>query len=80
MMRKNMGTHLANAPVKFAPPTGIAYFEALGWRVERVSSILHAAGRMHRLPWFLRLISNLPEPNLRRLTHARWSRVVQPIR
>jgi len=80
MMRKGMGTHLANAPVKFAPPTGVAYFEALGWRVKRVSSILHAAGSMHRLPWFLRLISKLPEPNPRRLTHARWSGVVQLIR
>lgn len=80
MMRKDMGTHLANAPVKFAPPTGVAYFEALAWRVKRVSSILHAAGRMHRLPWFLRLISNLPEPNPRRLSHARWSGVVQLIR
>ena len=77
MMRKDMGTNLANAPLKFAPPSGVAYFEALGWQVARVSSILHAAGRMHRLPWFLQLISNLPESNPRRLTHARWSGVVQ---
>ena len=80
MMRKDMGTYLTNAPVKFAPPTGVAYFEALGWRVKRVSSILHAAGCMQRLPWFLWLISKLPEPNPRRLTHARWSGVVQLIR
>jgi methyltransferase (TIGR00027 family) len=80
MMRKDMGTHLANAPLKFAPPTGVAYFEALGWRVRQVSSILHAAGRMRRLPCFLSLIARLPEPNPRRLTHARWSGVVQLIR
>jgi methyltransferase (TIGR00027 family) len=29
MMRKEMGSHLANAPLKFAPPNGVAYFEAL---------------------------------------------------
>jgi len=76
IMRKEMGNHLANAPLKFAPPDGVAYFEALGWRVAGVYSILHAAGRMRRLPWFLRLISNLPEPNPRKLAHARWSGVV----
>jgi methyltransferase (TIGR00027 family) len=80
MMRKSMGSHLANAPLKFAPPAGVAYFEALGWRVARVTSILHAAGRMRRLPWFLQLISHLPESNPRRLTHARWSGVVQLMR
>jgi len=80
MMRKDMGTHLANAPLKFAPPSGVAYFEALGWRVAAVSSILHAAGRLRRLPWFLQLISNFPEPNPRRLTRARWSGVARLVR
>ena len=80
MMRKGMGAHLANAPVKFAPPSGVAYFEALGWRVAAVSSILHAAGRLRRLPWLLQLVSNLPEPNPRRLKHARWSGVVKLVR
>lgn len=75
-MRKGMGTHLANAPLKFAPANGVAFFEALGWKVEQVHSILHAAGRMHRLPWFLKLISILPEQNPRQLAHARWSGVV----
>jgi hypothetical protein len=80
MMRKDMGANLANAPLKFAPPSGVAYFEALGWQVARVSSILHAAGRMRRLSWFLQLISNLSESNPRRLTHARWSGVIQLMR
>src|SRR6266404_3330820 len=35
VMRKGMGTHLVNAPLKFAPPSGVAFFEALGWRASR---------------------------------------------
>jgi len=77
IMRKNMGSHLANAPLKFAPANGVAYFEDLGWRVSRVYSLLHAAGRWHRLPWLLQLMSKLPEQNPRKLSHARWSGVVQ---
>jgi methyltransferase (TIGR00027 family) len=77
MMRQDLGAHLANAPFKFAPANGVAYFEALEWRVARVSSILHAAGRMRRLPWFLQLLSKLPEANPRKLEHARWSGVVE---
>jgi hypothetical protein len=72
-----MAAHLANAPLKFAPLDGVAYFEALGWRVAQVQSILHAAARMRRLPWLLRLLSNLPESNPRKLAHARWSGVVE---
>ena len=33
MLKKSMGAHLANAPMKFASPNGVAYFEALGWEV-----------------------------------------------
>jgi methyltransferase (TIGR00027 family) len=77
MMRKRMGTHFLNAPLKFAPPNGVAFFEALGWRVAEVHSIFHAAVRFRRLPWFLKPIALLPEPNPRKLGKARWSGVVQ---
>jgi hypothetical protein len=77
LMRDAMGAHLANAPLKFAPSNGVAFFEALGWQVTEVRSILNAAGRMHRLPWLLRLISILPEQNPRKLTYVRWSGLVQ---
>jgi len=77
MMRKGMGTHLTNAPLKFAPANGVAFFEALGWRVAQVHSIFHAAVRFRRLPWFLKPIALLPEPNPRKLGKARWSGVVQ---
>jgi methyltransferase (TIGR00027 family) len=77
MMRKGMGATLKNAPLKFAPENGIAFFEALGWRVAEVHSIFHAAVRFRRLPWFLKLFALLPKPNPRKLGKARWSGVVE---
>ena len=76
-LRKSMGAHLENARMQFAPPNGIAYFEKLGWRVAKVRSILHAAARFRRLPWFLRIFALFPEPDPRSLGRARWSGVVQ---
>ena len=77
MMRKGMGATLKNAPLKFAPENGIAFFEALGWRVGEVHSIFHAAVRFRRLPWFLKPFALLPKPNPRKLGKARWSGVVE---
>jgi methyltransferase (TIGR00027 family) len=77
MMNKGMGETLASAPLKFAPENGIAFFEALGWRIEQMHSIFHAAVRFRRLPWFLRPFALLPEPNPRKLGRARWSGVLQ---
>ncbi|HYL02491.1 MAG TPA: SAM-dependent methyltransferase [Steroidobacteraceae bacterium] len=77
LLRRTMGAHLANAPMKFAPANGVAYFEALGWRVAEVHSILRAAARFGRLPWFLRLLTLLPEPDPRQLGRARWNGVVR---
>ena len=76
MMQRSMGAGLKNAPMKFAPPDGIAYFEALGWRIESVQSMLHAAARFGRLPWLLRWFARLPAPDPRRLGRAPWSGVV----
>ena len=42
-LRKTMGKYLTNAPMKFAPSNGVAYFEALG--LEGCRSALHAACR-----------------------------------
>jgi methyltransferase (TIGR00027 family) len=77
MLRRSMGRHLAQAPMKFAPSEGIGWFEALGWSVEQVHSIFHAARPLRRLPWFLRPFALLPEPDPRNLGRARWSAVVQ---
>lgn len=77
MMMKTMGEQLASAPLKFAPPNGVAYFEALGWTVEDVCSFMRGAVKYRRLPWFLRPFGLLPDPNPRRLGNARWSAAVR---
>jgi methyltransferase (TIGR00027 family) len=77
MMRRSMGRLLANAPLKFAPPEGVAFFEAFGWTVDRVDSLLHAAARYRRLSGLLRLFAWFPAADPRRLARARWSGVVQ---
>jgi methyltransferase (TIGR00027 family) len=77
MMKKTMGSGLDNAPMKFGPPNGVAFFESLGWSVTQVSSILQAASRFRRLPWPLKLFGLLPEPNPRKPTGGPWSAVVQ---
>jgi methyltransferase (TIGR00027 family) len=76
MMQKSMGSHLNNAPMKFGPENGVAYFEALGWSVAGVEPLLRAAARFNRLPWFLRLFALFPLPDPRHLRRARWSAVV----
>ncbi|MDP9082777.1 MAG: SAM-dependent methyltransferase [Pseudomonadota bacterium] len=76
MMRKGMGAHLTNAPMKFGPPNGVAYFEELGWSVVEVRSIFHAAARLRRLPLLMRLFAMFPEPDSRKLGKAPWSGVV----
>ena len=77
MMMKTMGDELASAPLKFAAPNGIAFFEALGWAVEDVSSLMRGAVKHRRLPWFLRPFGLLPDPNPRQLKNARWSAIVR---
>ena len=77
MMAKSMGPQLANAPMKFGPANGVAFFEALGWRATQIQSVLRAAARFRRLPWTLKLFAFLPEPNPRNPGRAPWSAVVQ---
>jgi hypothetical protein len=62
MMNKMAGM-LANAPFKFAPDNGVAYFEDLGWRCAEVQSLLMAARRFHRLPISMRAAAWLPQPD-----------------
>jgi methyltransferase (TIGR00027 family) len=77
MLQKGMGRHLANAPMKFAPPNGVAFFEALGWRVRDLNSFVREAIRLRRGPWLFRALSFLPEPDPRDLGRSRWSAVVR---
>jgi methyltransferase (TIGR00027 family) len=74
---KAMATTLANAPFRFAPPNGLAYFEALGWKPRVVRSLFRAGARFKRVPFLMRPFALLPEPNPRDLRDARWSAVVR---
>lgn len=66
----------AGAPFKFAPPEGPQYFAPLGWKPVKVSSLLKTAERLNRLPFFLKLISLLPERKKPALNQP-WSAVIQ---
>lgn len=77
MIERGMGAHLDNAPMKFAPPNGVAFFESLGWRAIDIRSMYREAVRHRRVPLLLRIFAFLPEPDPRKPTRARWSAVVR---
>lgn len=76
---RRMDKTLASAPMRFAPPEGIAFFEALGWRTTDVRSLLEEARRLRRLPWLLHMLAALPSsrPDPRKVERAPWSAVVR---
>ena len=77
-MNEKTGGLLRNAPFKFAPENGVGYFENLGWRPNEVESVFVAARRFRRLPWFLRLVARLPQPDPHRPPVRRpWSAVTR---
>ena len=59
MLAKKLGAPLdqAGIPLKFAPQAGPEFFTRCGWKPEEVHSIIHAAAKIKRLPFFLRLIA-----------------------
>jgi methyltransferase (TIGR00027 family) len=66
MMNNKLAVMLENAPFKFAPDNGLAYFEDLGWRTVEVESVFKAAHRFHRLPMLMRPLAWLPQSDPRR--------------
>ena len=65
MMRETFGGTLsqAGAPLQFAPPEGLAFFERYGWRPLEVQSLLHSAKKLRRLSlWFWLIATFLPDP------------------
>jgi methyltransferase (TIGR00027 family) len=73
MLKKRMAAQLQQAaPFKFAPEEGPAYFLRYGWKPADVRSLLKNAARLKRLPFFLRLISLLPESESSRRNRP-WS-------
>ncbi|OCB24908.1 class I SAM-dependent methyltransferase [Mycobacterium intracellulare] len=73
LMNKKMAGMLQNAPFKFAPENGLAYFESLGWRTVDVQALYLAAHRMRRLPLVMRPLAWLPQPDPRRPGGRAWS-------
>jgi len=64
MLQKNLGAlSEAGSPLKFGPEEGPGFFIPSGWKAAEVYSMLKTAARIKRLPFFLRLMSLLPESN-----------------
>ena len=63
MLQKRMGPQLkqAGAPFKFGPPEGPEFFSSFGWKPIKVRSLFKTAAKLNRLPFFLHLLSFLPE-------------------
>jgi hypothetical protein len=78
MLAQRGGTMIAaaGAPFKFAPPEGAGFFVPLGWCPARIGSLLKTAGRLRRLPLFLKFISLFPE-RLPAPPNRAWSGVVE---
>jgi len=64
MLAKKMGAPLdqAGAPLKFAPREGPDFFASSGWKPVEIHSVMHAAAKLKRLPFFLRLIAKISSP------------------
>ena len=63
MLTKSWAGHFdfAGSPLKFAPAEGPGFFPPAGWKPVEVHSLLKAAAKARRLPFFLRLAAFLPE-------------------
>lgn len=66
---------MRNAPIKFSPTDGLAFFEKLGWSTLLVESLVTAARRFRRLPPLMRLAALLPQPDPRSPGSKMWSAV-----
>jgi methyltransferase (TIGR00027 family) len=75
LMNKKMAGLQQNAPFKFAPDNGLAFFEDLGWHVAEAQSAFLAAHRFRRLPLFMRPLAWLPQRDLRNPGNSRFGAV-----
>ena len=80
MTKKNWGPNLArgNAPFKFAPVNGTAFFEPFGWVERDFWSIWEAAIRLDRgmpMMWLWKLLGRL-QPKAKRDASRRFSGVI----
>ncbi len=74
--RKSRGM-LDSAPIKFAPPNGVAFYEDLGWRPVEIDSVFAAAHRFGRLPRWMRIAAWLPQPDPRKPGNQTYSGIVR---
>jgi methyltransferase (TIGR00027 family) len=68
MLQKTVGGQLAEAgsPLKFGPREGTAFFENCGWKLVEKHSLLHTAAKLKRLPFIMRLMALLSDPEGRK--------------
>jgi methyltransferase (TIGR00027 family) len=61
MLARKMGAPLdqAGVPLRFAPQQGPEFFTRCGWKAQEVHSTIHAAAKLNRLSFFLRLIAKI---------------------
>jgi methyltransferase (TIGR00027 family) len=76
-MARAMGKVLNQAPFKFAPADGVAFFEKLGWKAREIKPLFHEAARLKRLPLWMRPFSVFPPANPRAPGKERWAAVVR---
>lgn len=71
------GSAFANAPLRFEPANGIAFFEDLGWHPREIEHVLLQARKFHRAPWYLVPFTYLPQPNPRKPPRNPWTGVIR---
>ena len=64
MLAKKMSAPLdqAGLPLKFAPQQGPDFFTRFGWKPQEIHSIIHAAAKLNRLAFILRVIARISSP------------------
>ncbi len=77
MLQKNLKQlSEAGSPLKFGPPEGPEFFAPSGWKPVEVYSVMKTAAQIKRLPFFMRLVSLLPE-SIGRQGKRPWGGVVR---
>lgn len=76
-MLKRVRGHAAAQLMRFAPASGVAFFEPLGWKVRDVQSIFRAAVRFRRAPLRLWPLVFFRDPDPRNPARHHWYSVVR---
>jgi methyltransferase (TIGR00027 family) len=68
---------LDNAPFRFGPPEGVAFFERLGWRMDEVRNVSRECIALRRGPFYLRFFAGMLGSDPRDVERAFWYGVVR---